>query len=50
MRIIDYYNFTALLINIILTGIAVYLFLRNHKTWILENVTMKLLRKLIENR
>ena len=31
MRIIDYYNFAALLINIILTGIAVYLFLRNHK-------------------
>ena len=32
MRIIDYYNFAALLINIILTGIAVYLFLRNHKS------------------
>ena len=31
MRIIDYYNFAALLINIILTGIAVYLFLRNRK-------------------
>ena len=32
MRIIDYYNYAALLINTLLTGIAVYLFLRSRKS------------------